>query len=123
MNKIYYLKTCDTCKRILKKIKSVINDLNTFELQDIKTQEITVKQLEELYSFTSSYEDLFSKRAKLYKERDLKNQDLSEEEIKHLILEHYTFLKRPVIIYNKEIFIGNSKKNIAKLLEKLQNEK
>jgi len=34
-------------------------------------------------------------------------------------LEEYTFLKRPVFIYNNEIFIGNAKKTIESLKTKL----
>jgi arsenate reductase len=108
MKKIYYLATCDTCKRI-------INDVglpNAFEKQDIKQSEITVKQLEELAEMSGSYESLFSKRAKLYKERGLKDDVLLERDFKRLILEHYTFLQRPVIVNNNEIFIGNSKKTV-----------
>jgi arsenate reductase len=109
MQKVYYLKTCDTCKRILKEI-----DLPaSFELQEIKDQEITVKQIEHMHELSGSYEALFSKRAKLYKERDLKNEQLIEEDYKRFILEHYTFLKRPVILNKDEIFIGNSKKVVA----------
>lgn len=81
-----------------------------FIFQDIKEEEITVNQLEEMQALSGSYESLFSKRAKLYKEMDLKNQSLSEKDFKHYILHHYTFLKRPVILFNNEIFIGNSKK-------------
>lgn len=125
MKKIYYLKTCDTCKRILKQIKEVIDEktFNSFELQEIKSNPISVKQLEKLRSMTDSYESLLNKRAKKYKAMDLKNQQLSESDYKQLILEEYTFLKRPVIVINDQIFIGNSKKNIHKLLETLQNEK
>lgn len=125
MKKIYYLKTCDTCKRILKQIKEVIDEktFNSFELQEIKSNPISVKQLEELRFMTDSYESLLNKRAKKYKAMDLKNQQLSESDYKQLILEEYTFLKRPVIVINDQIFIGNSKKNIHKLLETLQNEK
>lgn len=99
----------------------ILKDLHLpsdFILQDIKENSITVKQLEEMYTFSGSYEALFSKRAKLYKEMGLKDQSLSEKDIKHYILDHYTFLKRPVIIYNSSIFIGNSKKTIeaAKLV-------
>lgn len=108
MKKIYYLKTCNTCMRILKEL----NPSSEFLLQDIKETPITVKQLEEMYNLSGSYEALFSKRAKLYKEMDLKNQNLEERDYKHYILEHYTFLKRPVIINNNTIFIGNSKKTI-----------
>jgi arsenate reductase len=114
MKKIYYLKTCDTCRRILK-------DLSTkkFILQEIKSQPITVKQLEEMYGFTKSYESLFSKRSKKYKVMDLKNQDLTEQDYKQLILEEYTFLKRPVIIVDDKIFIGNSPKTVEALKEYL----
>ncbi|OED35193.1 hypothetical protein AB832_06380 [Flavobacteriaceae bacterium (ex Bugula neritina AB1)] len=106
MKKIYYLSTCDTCKRILKEI----NTTSDFILQDIKTEPISPEALEGIKVLAGTYEDLFSKRARLYKERDLKNQNVSDEDYKNLILEHYTFLKRPVIIYNDQIFIGNSKK-------------
>ncbi len=114
MKKIYFLKTCDTCTRILKSI-----NLEGFILQEIKTEPITVAQLEEMHALSGSYEALFSRRAKKYKQMDLKNQELSEKDIRQLILDEYTFLKRPVVIVDSEIFIGNSKKNVEALLEKL----
>ncbi|WP_223170355.1 arsenate reductase family protein [Maribacter aquimaris] len=106
MKKIYYLSTCDTCRRIL----NDLNPLDDFKLQDIKTAPITLSQIEEMYKLAGSYESLFSKRARLYKEKGLAQKSLSEEDYKTLILEHYTFLKRPVIIFNDKIFVGNSKK-------------
>jgi arsenate reductase len=105
MKKVYYLKTCSTCSRILKEL----NLSSDFILQDIKTEDITVKQLEEMKELAGSYEALFSRKAKLYKEMDLKNQNLEERDYKHYILDHYTFLSRPVVIYNNQIFVGNSK--------------
>lgn len=109
MKKIYHLKTCNTCQRIIKDIQPT----SDFVLQGIKEEEITVKQLEEMHALSGSYEALFSKRAKLYKEMDLKNQELTEKDYKQYILEHYTFLKRPVIIVDDQIFIGNSAKTVA----------
>lgn len=108
MKKVYYLKTCSTCNRILKEL----NLPSEFILQDIKSEEITESQLDDMKALSGSYESLFSKRAKLYKERDLKNQKLTEQDFKKYILEHYTFLSRPVIIVDDEIFIGNSKKTV-----------
>lgn len=106
MQKIFYLSTCDTCKRIMKEIKIP----QSFIKQDIKTEALTEEDIEHMFNISGSYEALFSKRARLYKERNLKDAGLLEEDYKHLLLEHYTFLKRPVIINNDEIFIGNSKK-------------
>lgn len=106
MKKIYHLKTCNTCRRILKKM-----DTSDFILQEIKTEPITVKQLDELFSLTKSYEVLFSRMAKKYKQMDLKNQLLTENDYRQLILDEYTFLKRPVIIIDDEVYVGNTKKS------------
>jgi len=112
MKKVYFLQTCDTCKRILKQVP-----LEGFEKQEIKANPITVAQLEDMYKLSKSYEALFNKRAKLYKEMDLKNQNLKEEDYRQYLLQQYTFLKRPVFIVNDQIFIGNSKKEIERLLQ------
>lgn len=115
MKKIYYLSTCSTCNRIIKDLG--LDD--SFEYQDIKTNKITEAQLEQMAEMSGSYENLFSRRAMKYKELNLGNKDLSETDIKKLILDEYTFLKRPVIIINSEIFVGNAKKTIeaaAKLI-------
>ncbi len=115
MKKVYFLKTCNTCTRI-------INDLNldnTFVFQEIKSEPLTAKQVDELAKLAGSYEALFSKRAKLYKEMGLKDQNLTEKDFRHYLLEHYTFLNRPVIVINNTIFIGSSKKNIEAVKQAL----
>jgi arsenate reductase len=68
---------------------------------------------------TDSYENLFNKRARLYKESDLKNKNITEDDYRKYILEEYTFLKRPVFIVDDEIFIGNSKKVVEVLKNRL----
>jgi len=107
MKKIYYLKTCDACCRILRGM-----DTTGYILQDIKSEPLTVKQLEELHSLTNSYAVLFSRRAKKYKQMDLKNQILTEKDYRQLILDEYTFLKRPVIVNETGIYVGNTKKRV-----------
>ena len=114
MKKVYFLQTCDTCRRILKEI-----NLEGFDKHEIKTNPITVSQLEEMYSFSNSYEALFNKRAKKYKAMGLKNEVITEDDYRQLILEEYTFLKRPVFLVENDIFIGNSKKEIDRLKEKI----
>lgn len=114
MNKIYHLGTCSTCKRILSEINT-----SNIDLQDIKVNPLTEKQLDELYQHTKSYEALFSKRAMKYKSLKLGEQNLSESDFKKYLLMDYTFLKRPVAIVDGEIFIGNSKKNVEALKVKI----
>ena len=67
-----------------------------------------------------SYESLFSRRAKKYTAMGLKDQVLEETDYKQLILSDYTFLKRPVVIIDDSIYIGNAKKDIEKLKEDLK---
>lgn len=105
MKKIYYLSSCSTCARI---IKDLGLDKKGFVFQDIKTEKISPSQLEEMKDKAGSYEALFSRVALKYKTLDPKPS--KESEYKKLILEEYTFLKRPVIFIGKEIFVGNSKK-------------
>ena len=117
MKKAYYLSSCSTCDRILKEV----ND-HHFQLQDIKFDAITEEQIDQMYQFTNSYEALFNKRARKYKSMGLKDHNLKEEDFRNLILEDYTFLKRPVFIVGYEIFVGNSKKTIDGLKKCLVNE-
>lgn len=117
MKKIYYLSTCDTCKRILKELEP----LQGVELQDIKKNPISEKELDFLKEKMDSYEKLFNKRSQLYKERNLKDQNLTEENYKTLILEHYTFLIRPVIVVDNQVFAGNSPKITAEAKFALEN--
>ena len=43
----------------------------------------------------------------------------SEKDFRKLLLEEYTFLKRPVVINGKEIFIGNAPKTVVAAKESL----
>lgn len=114
MNKIYYLASCDTCRKIIKSLPK--NDL---VFHDIKQDPLTTNELEEMHRLSGSYEALFSKKAQLYKSLDLKNKSLTEDDYKKYLLEHYTFLSRPVFIIKDKIYIGNSQKNIGQVTEAL----
>ncbi len=114
MKKGYYLSSCSTCKRILSEIEN-----DNFDLQDIKNDKITEEQIGQMAELAGSYESLFSRRAQKYKEMGLKDKKLEEKDYKKLILEHYTFLKRPVFVVGEKIYVGNSKKVVAELVSDL----
>ena len=63
-------------------------------------------------NLAGSYEALFSRRAIKYKTMKLKEKILTEAYYKQLILEEDTFLKRPVFLIERAIFIGNTKKTV-----------
>ncbi|MEL6720200.1 MAG: ArsC/Spx/MgsR family protein [Bacteroidota bacterium] len=116
MMKIYFLDTCSTCQRIIKEI----DHEDQFEYQNIKTDPISAEDLDIFKEKVGSYEALFNRRAMKYRQRGLNNQELNELDYRTLILEEYTFLKRPVIVIEDEIFVGNAKKTVAAAKEKLE---
>ncbi|MBK6266398.1 arsenate reductase [Marivirga sp. S37H4] len=111
---VYYLSTCDTCKKIMAQL-----DLHDFTKIDIKNAPLTEPQLLELYVITESYEDLFNKRAIKFRSLGLNQQNLTENDFKKHLLEEYTFLKRPVFLINGQIYIGNSKSTVEQLKKRL----
>ena len=115
MNKIYYLASCDTCRKIIKSLPKN----HDFKFHDIKQDPITVAELEQMRALSGSYEALFSKKAVLYKSMDLKNKSLTEDDYKKYILEHYTFLSRPVFIIKDKIYIGNTQQNMLQVMKAL----
>lgn len=114
---MYHLGNCTTCQAIIKDTKI---DTKGFDMQDIKPEKITAAQLDEMKKMAGSYEALFSRRAMKYKEMGLKDKKLTENDYRKLILEEYTFLKRPVVIINNKIFIGSEKKNVELLKKELK---
>lgn len=95
-------------------------DFTGFDLHEIKSTAITAEELEEMKNLAGNYEALFSRRAQNYKKLGLKDQQLSEDDIKNYILSDYTFLKRPVVVDGDKIFIGNEKKNLEALEQYLK---
>ena len=108
MNKIYYLASCDTCRKIIKSLPN----MDKLKFHDIRENPITEEELEEMHKLAGSYEKLFSKKAQLYKSLGLKDKNLQEKDYKKYLLEHYTFLSRPVFIIDNKIYIGNSQQNV-----------
>ena len=114
MKKIYYLSSCSTCVRIMKETGT-----KGFELIDIKESNIGADDLDRAKSVIGSYEGLFSRRALKFRERGLHEQTLSENDYRSLILEEYTFLKRPVYFIGDDVFAGNTKKTVEQIISRL----
>ena len=108
MKRFYYLSTCDTCKRI----KSELNLPDSVELIDIKVNNMDASTLDWLKEKVGSYEALFSKKALKFRGMGLHEMNLNETDYRKYMLEEYTFLKRPFIIYDDNVWIGNAKKEV-----------
>lgn len=116
MKKVWHLSTCKTCRRIL----CELGGLEGFEHQNLRERHISPEDLDWLKSKTGSYESLFNRQSVKYKEMGLKDKSLSEDDYRRLILSHYSFLKRPVIVIGEEVFVGNAAKTVEAAKEKLE---
>lgn len=115
MRKVYFLSTCSTCNRIIKSL----NLSDDFVFQDIKSEKITDAQIDEMKTLAGNFERLFSRRSMKYKALGLAQKELNELDYRQHIIEEYTFLKRPVFLIDNAIFIGNDKKTITAVAEKI----
>ncbi|MDB0011281.1 hypothetical protein N9E20_00580 [Crocinitomicaceae bacterium] len=116
MRKIYHLSSCSTCQKIIKEI----NPDSSVELQDIKLKNIDGETLDWIKEKVGSYEALFSKRAMKFRSMGLNEMQLTEADYRKYILEEYTFMKRPFMIVDEEVYIGNSKKVVEAAVKAFQ---
>jgi arsenate reductase len=112
MKKFFYLASCSTCARIMQEI-GIEN--SAVELREIKSAPITEKEMDEMIQLAGTAEALFSRVALKYRALGLNEKKLTEKDYRKYILEEYTFLKRPVLVLGKKIFIGNSKGNVEEM--------
>ena len=108
MSKVYFLSTCDTCRRIMKEVG--VDE--SFEHQDIKTQPVNEEQVENFFQHTGSYEALINKRARKLKDVLAENPVKLDTDYKKLLLMDYTFLKRPIFEIDGQLYVGNAKATV-----------
>lgn len=108
MKKIYHLKSCSTNVRILKEV----NPGEDVVLQNIKEENIDAETLDLLKEKVGSYEALFSRKAMKFRAMGLHEKELTEKDYRQLMLDEYTFLKRPFMINGDSVFIGNAKATV-----------
>ena len=103
---LYLLPTCATCRRL----REALTAQAEWRLRDIKSEPLGAAELGELARLAGGYRALFSRRARLYRERGLhERDDLTEDDYRALLLEHYTFLKRPVMRVGERVWAGSAK--------------
>ena len=111
MNTYIYLSTCNTCMRILKEL----NLPEGTKLQDVKHEPISQAKLEALYAVTQSYEQLINKRSRVLQALNKAGKTLDEMCYKQLLETEYSCLKRPILHWENNFYLGNAKKTVASM--------
>lgn len=112
---VYHLGTCSTCKTILKQLPQ----RKDYVFREIKSEPLTAGEADQLAALAGAYMPLLNKRSLQFQERGIAAASVKENEVRDLLLTHYAFLKRPVVVWDKRIWIGSDKKTVANLINAL----
>ena len=105
----FTLPNCKTCQRIDADLDPAGHGA---VVCDIKSEGISPDQLDAMQAHSGSYEALFSRRAMKFRSMGLADQTLTEADYRKLILEEYTFLKRPVFLFDDQVTAGSAKASV-----------
>lgn len=84
-------------------------------LQDVKQQKATSEQLAFLYEYTQSFEALINKRGRVFAQLKREGTVFTDDVYKDLLENEYSCLKRPILIWNNNVYLGNAKKTVAQM--------
>lgn len=110
-----YLSTCSTCKRIMQLLPKH-KDLN---FRDVKVNPLSLEEVRQLAALSGSFTALINKRSQQFKISGISSKDLTEAQSEQLLVTHYSYLARPILVIGSEIFIGNSSATVAAMVNKL----
>jgi arsenate reductase len=103
MLSMYGLKTCDTCRMAMKAldVKNV-----TYAFHDVRAEGVTKAQVEK-WAKAVGWEGLLNKSSTTWRELPEKDKaSVDEKKAIALMLKHPTLIKRPVIEFGAEIYVG-----------------
>lgn len=113
--KFYWLPHCTTCQKAAKYLESKGHSIAEF--RDVKSGPLRREEIEQLAELVGGVEDLFSRRAIKYRSMKLSERELTSEEIIGLMVDEYTFIKRPVLVSNGRAIAGFTPKSYDKFFE------
>ena len=83
--------------------------------RDFFKDSFTRDEIEELFD-RQPLSDFFSFRSPSFKKTGLDRNSITRNDMIDLMVAEPRLIKRPLILYEGNIFLGNDKKNIAKML-------
>lgn len=116
IERMYWLPHCSTCVKADQYLKDKGAIVKKYI--NVKEEQVSEKEIQELCDLMGGVEKLFSKRAMKYRGWGLHEKELSEADMLKYMHEEYTFIKRPVIVTkDKRILAGFSAKQYDLLLQ------
>ena len=111
---LYHNPKCSKSRNALEIIKN--HNIKTKVILYLE-EKLTMSMLKEiLYSSELSVRDIIRSNEKEYKENNLDNLNLVEDEILEFILKHPILLQRPIFVFNNKAIIGRPPEDILKII-------
>jgi len=105
---------CSTCQRARACLAA--RGVEVREFRDLKARPLTRAEVEALARKVGGPDRLFSRRAMQYRQMNLHEQVLSDDDLLRLMAEEYTFVTRPVIVRGDRATAGFSATRIDDLV-------
>ena len=96
---LYWLPHCSTCQKAKAYLEAKGVSFST--VRNIKTSPLSPVEITALVNPLGSAEALFSKRSLKYRALGLHEQTLNENQLLEHMAAEYTFIKRPVVVFNE----------------------
>lgn len=114
MIKLYGIKNCDSVKKAQRWLD---NNQQKYQFHDFRVNGLDSAKLSSWLTQIDKME-LLNKRSTTWRQlNDKDKSDLSESNIKKLLLKNVTLIKRPVLEFNKKVYIGFSDKNYQEIFK------
>ena len=111
-----WLPHCSTCQKADAYLKQTGKSVT--EYRDIKANPLSRTEVERLAKLVGGANELFSRRARLYRSMGLADRELQDDEMLDLMATEYTFIKRPVLDLGNNAVSGFTDKSYDMVLGK-----
>lgn len=100
---LYGLKNCDTCRKAIKAIEAAGKSV---EFVDIRGEDVTDRDILR-WSDEAGWEALLNTRSTTWRKLTAaQKKDVDEDKALRLMNKHRALIKRPVIAWGEEVFVG-----------------
>lgn len=116
MVKAYLYTSCSQCRDVSKTLTGAGID---FEVREFFKEKFSREELLELLKTTGlKLDDILSKRSNPYRELDLANRDLSNDELIALMVEEPRLIRRPIVFSDNNVLVGSKAADVRTFIEK-----
>ncbi|WP_249871530.1 transcriptional regulator SpxA [Oceanobacillus saliphilus] len=111
---LYVTPSCTSCRKARAWFEE--NEIPYTE-RNVLSESISISEIKEILRLTENgTEDIISKRSKIFHELNIDINQMSMDELFHLVQKHPKLLKRPIIVDEKRLQIGYNEEEIRSFL-------